>query len=264
MKNQYVGDINDYVKFAFLRNLMRTGSEVMVCWMLTSDDGGADGNRRGYLDRPEQFRHHDPALFDALVFDLRGARNIKTIEVSGILPKAHFLSDPLEDSQEVREAYFRQLFTALAATSLVFFDPDNGLDVPSVPFGRRNSSKYLYRRELTAVLEAGHSAVVYQHFPRVERQRFVTSALESCAPRARDLRRACVRTPHVAYLLFLQDPHAALLGEAREFACGWAPTVSYLELARDLEDQHVQEAAGAAAHGKPRDKPCRGTADLGI
>jgi hypothetical protein len=233
MKNQYVGDINDYVKYALLRHLMRAGSEVTVCWMLTSDDGRPDGNRRGYLDKPEQYRHHDPELFDALAGDLRHVRDVKIIEESGILPDARFLSDLIEDLQEVRKAYFRRLLAALATRSLVFFDPDNGLDIATVRPGRRNSSKYLFREELAACLYAGHSAIVYQHFPRVERQHFVGSVFESVALPGRDLRSACVYTSHVAYLLFLQEPHTGVSETARAFAGGWAPMLSYLEPTRD-------------------------------
>lgn len=229
MKNQYVGDINDYVKYAFLRYLMRAGSEVTVCWMLTPDDSRTDGNRREYLDKPERYRHHDPELFDTLAGDLRQARDIKSIEEGDILPNARFLSDPIEDLQEVRDAYFHRLFAALATRSLLFFDPDNGLDVATVRPGRRNSSKYLFRDELGAVLDAGHSAIVYQHFPRVERQRFVSSVFESVASAIRDLRCACVYTSHVAYLLFLQEPHTGVCEAAHDFARGWAPMLGYLE-----------------------------------
>jgi hypothetical protein len=242
MKNQYVGDINDFVKYAFLRHLMRAGNEVTICWMLTSDDARTDGNRRGYLDKPEQYRHHDPELFDALAGDLREARDIESIEASGILPTARFLSDQIEDSQEVREGYFRRLCATLATRSLVFFDPDNGLDVITVCRGGRNSSKYLFREELAAVLQAGHSAIVYQHFPRVERRRFVQSVFESLAWPGRDVLCACVYTSHVAYLLFLQEPHTRVRQTARKFAQGWAQTVGYLEPTQD-------RGAGLGANG---------------
>jgi hypothetical protein len=33
-------------------------------------------------------------------------------------------------------------------TDLIFFDPDNGMEVGSRPWGRRDSCKYLYWREL--------------------------------------------------------------------------------------------------------------------
>lgn len=41
VKHQYVGDINDYRKYALLRALSAGGANrIGVCWMLTPDDGG--------------------------------------------------------------------------------------------------------------------------------------------------------------------------------------------------------------------------------
>jgi hypothetical protein len=228
MKNQYVGDVNDYVKYAFLRRLIQDAGALAVCWMLTADDGRSDGNRRSYLDAPTRYRRHDPELFDALAGELRGASDIKRIEESGLLPRTRFFSDPLADDRESRDVYFSGLQMTLAPNSLVFFDPDNGLDVATVQRGRRNSSKYLYRDELGAVLKAGHSAVVYQHFPRVPREAFIRRALQSVLSPPKSLRRVAVYTPHVTYLLFLQPRHEDAIASAQTFANSWDPMVRFI------------------------------------
>lgn len=50
MKEQYVGDISDYRKYALLRALSAGGANrIGVCWMLTPSDGSSDGNKLGYL-----------------------------------------------------------------------------------------------------------------------------------------------------------------------------------------------------------------------
>lgn len=67
MKHQYVGDINDYRKYVLLRALSAGGANrIGECWMLTPDDGGTDGNKLGFLQQPDRFRHFDPELFDIL------------------------------------------------------------------------------------------------------------------------------------------------------------------------------------------------------
>ena len=51
MKEQYVGDISDYRKYALLRALAGPGGlKPRVCWMLTPPDQRADGNKVGYHD----------------------------------------------------------------------------------------------------------------------------------------------------------------------------------------------------------------------
>jgi DNA helicase II / ATP-dependent DNA helicase PcrA len=42
VKDQYFGDVNDYIKYGLLRCLSRAGIGVGVCWMLTPNDQGTD------------------------------------------------------------------------------------------------------------------------------------------------------------------------------------------------------------------------------
>jgi hypothetical protein len=67
LKNQYFGDINDYRKYGLLRALgFVTGLQVGICWTLTPDEGGSDGEFRRYLEEPSLWRKHDPELYDHL------------------------------------------------------------------------------------------------------------------------------------------------------------------------------------------------------
>ena len=63
MKDQYFGDINDYRNFGLLR---ASHLRLLIAWMLTPNDGSTDGKHIAYLDKPEQWSHHDPALFHTL------------------------------------------------------------------------------------------------------------------------------------------------------------------------------------------------------
>ena len=167
MKEQYVGDVNDYRKYALLRLLGRSGVKLGVCWMLTPNDGRINGNKLGYLDQPKQERH-DPELF-ALLRRVRNepdGRRLMLIEGSEILPESIFVNTIVPEPLFERQLWFKQATVALADTDLIFFDPDNGIEVGSVGKGRRNSSKYVYRDELAATYRAGHSLLVYQHFQR--------------------------------------------------------------------------------------------------
>jgi hypothetical protein len=49
MKNQYFGDINDYRKYGLLRAFAEAHLSVGVCWLLTADDAGGDGELRRLL-----------------------------------------------------------------------------------------------------------------------------------------------------------------------------------------------------------------------
>ncbi|MET8524070.1 hypothetical protein [Nocardioides sp. NPDC004968] len=102
MKEQYVGDVNDYRKYALLRLLSRSGLKLGVCWMLTPNDGRSDGNKLGYLDQAKQERH-DPELFTLLrrVRNEPDARRLLLIEANETLPGAGRLWRNLAASRRV-------------------------------------------------------------------------------------------------------------------------------------------------------------------
>lgn len=215
MKEQYVGDVNDYRKYALLRLLGRSGLRLGICWMLTPNDGRSDGNKLAYLDQAKQERH-DPELF-ALLRQVRNepdARRLVLIEGSRALPGAVFVNTIVPEPLFERQLWFKQASAALADTDLIFFDPDNGIEVSSVAKGRRNSSKYVYRDELATTYRAGHSLLVYQHFQRKERESFVRAVAEDLRRVASDAEIWAIRTSHVVFMLATQPRHRAALSAA--------------------------------------------------
>lgn len=176
MKNQYFGDVNDYRKYGLLRKLVEPGRiRVAVCWMLTPDDAGPDGRKTRYLDQPERWSRYDPDLFVMLWEAAVGLqeRNVHSAERVGFIPNAVFYCPTVPDSLPERSGYFHDFWATAKDCGLVFFDPDNGLEVKSMPKGRRGSSKYLYWDELKKTYERGHSVLVYQHFPRAKHGPFM-------------------------------------------------------------------------------------------
>lgn len=66
---------------------------------------------------------------------------------------------------------------------MLFFDPDNGIEIPSKRLGAKDSSKYVYWQEIEQAYGAGHSLVIYQHFARVAREVYTSSLAEQLAGR---------------------------------------------------------------------------------
>ena len=111
MKNQYFGDVNDYIKYGLLRALSNGGKvSLSVCWMLTLNDGRNDGKLTAYLKKPEKWRSYDPILFDQLRehFDNSSYRNISIFESSPLLPNTRFYNNLLTDDAIERHRFFDQ------------------------------------------------------------------------------------------------------------------------------------------------------------
>jgi hypothetical protein len=208
VKNQYFGDINDYRKYGLLRVLTHGGKiKTAICWMLTPNDDQGDGGRIKYLSQREEWRDLDSQLFDHLeeVVLHRGLRNVSEIENSDILPSCSFFSELVPDDREARTVYHARAIDSARGCDLVFFDPDNGIEVKSKRCGRRDSSKYLCWDEIERFWKAGHSLLIYQHFPRVPRDPFIEAKAGQLIEKTGTREIIFFRTSHVAFFLLPQE-----------------------------------------------------------
>jgi hypothetical protein len=229
VKNQYVGDLNDFAKYQLLRLCATVFEQIIVAWMLTADDDLGDGAKIGYL-REAAWRIADPKLFDglgALVDEKQ--RSVAAIETAGLLPRCSFASEPVPLEVEKRQAYFEAIAADTTENTLVFFDPDNGLEVATTPKHRRGAEKYLYLDELAPFRATGSSLLIYQHFPRVQRAPYV----EAARARLEDELKAgyvtfAVHTSHVAFLFAVCGPHMMPLREALASRCADSPLLSFI------------------------------------
>ena len=210
MKDQYFGDVNDFRKYGLLRNLvLPTRLRLGVCWMLTGSDGRSDGNFLSYLHQPERYERCDPDLLRwmrSVVHEERDRRVVR-IEGSRVLLDAVFQSEMLTDDGAQRGRYFAECQQMFRECDLVFFDPDNGVEIGTVGKGRKNSSKFVFWDELQTTFVSGASVLVYQHFRRVERTQFIAGLAEEFGRRLDTRSVFSFRTPHVVFLLAAQARH---------------------------------------------------------
>lgn len=219
MKNKYFGDVNDYRKYGLLRGLIE-GSQLRlgVVWMLTDDDTGSDGEFRRYLEEPQRWQRFDPYLYERLG-RLRNASNSRSIRRAvewDLLPSATYYDAVLADDRESRDEYFKGARAATSGCEIVFFDPDNGFEVASVRRGSRTSSKFLYWSETKETFLTGKSVVVYQHFPRISRDGFISSLVSQCRTRLNPAIIDTYTTPHVVFLVAGHTDHSGRLAVAAD------------------------------------------------
>ena len=183
MQDRYVGDIGDFAKYGLLRAIGK-GKRLGVAWYYRVESdvprsgsdgvGVGDGRHTGYLNKPEEWRHLDPDLFDVLRELVDGKRrSVAEIEKSGILGSADFARDRLDDTgiavrdrKNWRQAWLAAVQHKLSACDLVFADPDNGL-YPLDPDkwfnpARKENTKRIPLDEARKLAE-GRAAVIYHH-----------------------------------------------------------------------------------------------------
>ena len=130
-----------------------------------------------------------------------------------MIPGAIFFDEVVPDNSGSQGRRYGPGAEFPGGTDLIFFDPDNGIEVASGPKGRKNSSKYLYWDEIAAAFRPKRSLLIYQHYAREHRQAFA-------ARLAGQLRGAtgadavwAVHSPHVLFLLASSDPVVIGLAE---------------------------------------------------
>jgi len=223
VKHQYVGDISDYRKYALLRVLAAGGvNRIGVCWMLTPDDGGTDGGKLAYLAQPERFRHFDPELFDILAHAASepDRRRLQSIEDSGAIPNATYHNDTLPQVMTERAAYMAQCRAKFTDVDLVFFDPDNGVEAPSVKKGLKAALKYVFLDEVAAFYGSAKSVLIYQHFPMMKpKQQFVADTMGRLRATTPDAAIFTFTTAHVVFFLLVHPVSPARLIFAAMDAC---------------------------------------------
>jgi hypothetical protein len=248
MKNQYFGDVNDYRKYGLLRTLQRIGGvRLGVCWMLTPDDGRTDGKFISYLSEPKRWRSYDPALFDFLATAVPNGRNVNNLRGKDLMPDALFFEEIIPDNRHDRALAMSVSREMLRVCDLVFFDPDNGMEVVSCQAGQKHSSKYLLWSEVVDQYNAGSSVLVYQHFRREERRTFIVATAAKFQNRTGCVSVICFRTSHVAFFLLAQARHLdALLRSAAQVSQEWKGQIEVI-----VDPQIVAESEAFAPLALP-------------
>jgi hypothetical protein len=254
LQNRYVGDIGDFGKYGMLRALCGPSSQpdrrnlrLGVVWMLVEDeDHNNDGGHTAYLApsvrNRDTFRTCDPELFDLLSWIVcKGERRVSAIAKYGVLPQRTIFyqapldfSDPnkaervtTELSLQRRQQWLNDALNATDKADVVFFDPDNGLEV-NVGRHQAKGRKYLFIDEVAHFFARGQSLVIYQHLDRTR------PGHEQMAVRLGQLQRGIPgigvtwgllfrRGTARAFLVVPQSSHRAVL-EARSqafVATGW-------------------------------------------
>jgi hypothetical protein len=208
MKNQYFGDINDYLKYGLLRCFANAGLRAGVCWMLTPDDGRSDGRKIDYLMKPHLWREYDPSLFDALAKAVRNQkRHVRHAHKPSLLPNALFFDELVPANRPLREGWLTKALNKLARADLLFFDPDNGIEVQSKPSGSPGSCKYLYWDEIRRAWTQESSLLIFQHFPRQNREQYTSRLARELREHLSDGEVVPLITSNVLYLLAYQPRH---------------------------------------------------------
>ena len=182
MQDRYVGDVGDFAKYALLRRLSGISGETRIdlgiVWCLYPDEShNSDGRHISDCIDPTT-RNSTPSYWQHCgLWEDSDRRSIAAVTSAKILPRGTVFCDAVaclpkstssrrEDRLRYRSDWLNACFRLTRASDLVFFDPDNGIEVKSVPKHKANSGKYIYWDELEPFWSRGQALLVYHHLNR--------------------------------------------------------------------------------------------------
>jgi hypothetical protein len=183
MQDRYSGDVGDFGKFSLLRYLFgNSQNRIGIIWYLSPDEShNGDGGHIDYLTN-RGFLACDKYICEKLSAVVRGTRSVAALEKTGLLPaNTVFIRERLDfhlkfpsqrqiDRQERKERrtqWFKGAVLGVSKCSVVFLDPDNGLQIPSCSnTSQVKSGKFAYYSEVLELAKDKNVTVIYHHLGR--------------------------------------------------------------------------------------------------
>ena len=183
MKNQYFGDNKDLFKYDLIEKVMlhiRVFKKFIFVPMLTCDDNRRDGNDRDRNKARAGVKNDKLVKFldeaSALKKEERDFRKIKDyFSKQGIRAEIHGYADKKDYFEHgSRSVYFDSVTKKSIQETLLFIDPDNGLEI------RRSKERHLLHSEVRQIyekLDDNSAIMIIQFFPREDHSQYIKRRL---------------------------------------------------------------------------------------
>ncbi|MCP4551031.1 MAG: hypothetical protein GY834_03080 [Bacteroidetes bacterium] len=180
MQDRYAGDVGDFGKFSLLREVFAdTSNKIGVVWYKYPDEShNGDGRHTAYL-RNNDYKNCDNELVKKLSHVVASERTILKLESLQLLPEntvyyhselnfhVQYPSQTNLDKTARKDKRLQWLNNAVNSVNdcnVIFLDPDNGLEIPSIPgIHQKKSGKYTYYSEVCDLFKNKDACVIYHH-----------------------------------------------------------------------------------------------------
>ncbi len=203
MKNQYFGDNKDLFTYDLVLQILQAGlvEHFTFIPMLTSNDGTGHGEKCNRDKARAGIQNKELASFldECVNGNKRDIRQLErffgeyAIEMT-IYGKGF--------SHRQRQKYFEQIGDELLLKSLVFIDPDIGLEV-----GRSGEKHILYAevKDLYERMDESSMLMIYQYFPRKPRQQYLNTRCEELKEKVAGDYPICIDDGEIAFFFLTRD-----------------------------------------------------------
>jgi len=180
MKNQYFGDNKDLFKYDLIYHIIKAGlvNHFMFIPILTENDDTEHGEDRNRDNARAGTNNRDLVSF-LNEFQDKGKRDIRRLEPFFKRHDTEIAIYKADEyfSHEQRHEYFDKIPNQLSQESLVFLDPDNGLEVQYMK-EKENYVRYEEVQGLYNQMDMSSILMIFQYFPREGHQDYLRKRSE--------------------------------------------------------------------------------------
>jgi len=212
MKDQYIGDINDFFKYSILEEIERSlKKKILVVWMLTKSEG---------MDiKYKELENNNKTLYQKLQKIISSNnRCIKSIE--SIYGNYTYQSTPMEKVK--RQKYFDEIMEKTKDCNLIFFDPDNGILFNT----KKKDNKHIYWDEIIEFWNKGKDLLVYQHFRRQKWEDYFSELKKYVN---KDIKEAYIIPIKTRNVMFIYFAHKNIIGKIKNIFNSWNKQIEIVE-----------------------------------
>jgi hypothetical protein len=149
MRDQYVGDISDFIKFSFLRALAGADKVLGIAWYYVRGNDGRPDGRHVEWKNETAWQTVDASLFRGLS-NLKN-RSVAALEQASFWPQGSIFHTVPVPTRSVRAEWAEQKRAILKDADIVFLDPDNGIGAETEKHATLSELKLLRRSRRTIV-----------------------------------------------------------------------------------------------------------------
>jgi hypothetical protein len=203
MKNQYFGDNRDLFKYDLIYQIIRAGlvDNFTLIPMLTGNDNTGYGGKFNRHKAKAGTKNKSLINFlDKCVREgRRGVRQLKNFfekyDINMKIYENNF-------SHQHRQEYFRQIKDEYLVKSIIFVDPDIGLEVkqPGEKHILYSEVENLYKR-----MDKGSILMICQHFPRIEHQQYLNMRCTELKEKITGDYPVCIDDDEIAFFFLVKD-----------------------------------------------------------
>ncbi len=179
MKNQYFGDIRDLFKYDLIQRILEEISSLQrftfIPLLTKNDNKRKEGNKRDFNSAKAGTKNKDLMEFlekyKEVARDERDFTDIRNyFKSKGIEIVIYKEQKNKYFNHRTRDEYFKNIPEEFLHNSLVFIDPDIGLEIKNSTENHLLYSevKYLYNR-----INGNSTLMIYQHFPHEEHKKYL-------------------------------------------------------------------------------------------